>query len=170
MALCLYLLLYMKTTLKIGLLATLLSFVWMSQKVEVVTFAQLQKYAETKKDDTLYVVNFWATWCKPCVQELPFFETASRKFKGQKVKVIYVSLNAVRELTSVERFVDLKSLQNKKLLLNAPNPNDWIDKIDSSWSGAIPATVLYKNGKKVFFKEGGFTQDEINETITAKNQ
>ena len=160
----------MKTTIKILIISLLFSFVWMSQKVEVVTFAQLQKQAEAKKNDTLYLVNFWATWCKPCVQEIPFFEEASMKFRNEKVKIIYVSLNAVKELDAVERFVDSKNLQNKKLLLNAPNPNAWIDKVDSTWSGSIPATVMYKNGKKVFFKEGGFTQDEINQTIITKNK
>ncbi len=160
----------MKITIKILVIALLFSFVWMCQKVEVVTFAQLQKEAEAKNNDTLYVVNFWATWCKPCVQELPFFEEASIKFGREKVKIIYVSLNAVKELAAVQHFIDSRNLQNKKLLLNAPNPNSWIDKVDSTWSGSIPATVMYKKGKKVFFKEGGFTQDEINQTIITKNK
>ena len=55
-------------------------------------------------------------------------------------------------------------------LLNAGNPNDWVDKIDKTWSGSIPATIMYKGGKKVFFKEGEFTQEEINSVITNKNQ
>ena len=144
------------------------SCVWLNKRVEVVTYDQLQKQAKIKQNDTLYVINFWATWCAPCVKEIPFFEEASKKFSADKVKIIYVSLNSVKELSKVENFTITKNIQNRVLLLNAPNPNDWIDKIDSSWTGAIPATVIYKNGKKVLFKEGDFTQEEINLTIINK--
>ena len=144
----------------------MMSFVWIHKKVQVVKLPQLQQHAEQKKNDTLYVVNFWATWCKPCIDEMPFFENASTKFSNEKVKFIYVSLNYVKEESIVQDFIERKNIKNSVLLLNETNPNDWVDKIDPSWSGAIPATVLYKNGKKVFFKEGGFTQEEINSTIS----
>jgi thiol-disulfide isomerase/thioredoxin len=160
----------MKTTVKIVLLSILLGFVWLDKKVDIVTFAQFQKQAEAKTNDTLYVINFWATWCGPCVKEMPFFEEAGRNFATQKVKVIYVSLNAAKELASVERFAENKKIENKVLLLNAANPNEWIDKVDKTWSGSLPATVMYKKGKKVFFKEGDFTQDEINVAISDKNK
>ncbi len=160
----------MKILLNIGLLSCLLSFVCLSKKVEVVNYTQLQKQAESKTNDTLYVVNFWATWCKPCVQEMPFFEEAASKFSSQKVKIIYVSLNSLKELPAVEKHIEAKNIQNHVFLLNAGNPNDWVDKIDKTWSGSIPATIMYKGGKKVFFKEGEFTQEEINSVITNKNQ
>lgn len=160
----------MKIFLRLLVVTFLLSFVWISKETEVVNFTQLQKQAANKINDTLYVVNFWATWCKPCVMEMPYFEEAARKFSSEKVKIMYVSLNSVKEKASVTFFIEAKKIQNRVLLLNDPNPNNWINKIDPSWTGAIPATVMYKNGKKVFFKEGGFTQEEINSTITNKNK
>ena len=160
----------MKNTLAIVLLSLLLSFVWMYKKVDVLNFAQLQKQTENKKNDTLYVVNYWATWCMPCVKEMPFFEEAAAKFSTQKVKVVFVSLNSPKELANVEKFTETKNIQNRVVLLNAGNPNDWIDKVDPSWSGSIPATAMYKNGKKVFFKEGSFTREEINTVINDKNK
>ena len=160
----------MKKAFVISTVCILFSFIWISNRVSVLNFAQLQKQAEDKKNDTLYVVNYWATWCMPCVKEMPFFETAGTTFATQKVKVLFVSLNSLKELANVEKFVETKNIQNKVFLLNAGNPNDWIDKVDPSWSGSIPATVMYKKGKKVFFKEGGFTQEEINATITEKNK
>ena len=51
------------------------------------------------------------------------------------------------------------------LLLNAGNPNNWIDRVDSSWSGAIPATAFYQKGKKILFREGEFTQGELDSII-----
>src|ERR1700758_866944 len=148
----------MKTAFKIITLAVLLSFIGISKKVDVVTYAQLKEQTELENNDTLYVVNFWATWCGPCVKEMSFFEESSKMFANQKVKIIYVCLNSVKELAGVESFVKAKKIQNQVLLLNESNPNNWIDKIDGGWSGAIPATVMYKRSEKVFFKEGDFTQ------------
>lgn len=139
-------------------------------KVAVVNFEQLQEQAANKHNDTLYVVNFWATWCDPCVKEIPYFQQASQKLKGKKVKMIFVSLNAVRELDKVQKFVTDKQLGPEVLLLNGGDPNSWIDRIDSSWSGAIPATVMYKNGKKVYFHEGDFTLDKLTQVIQSKNK
>ena len=103
----------MRILLNIGLFSCLLSFVCLNKKVEVLNYAQLQKQAENKTNDTLYVVNFWATWCKPCVQEMPFFEEAATKFSLQKVKVIYVSLNSLKELPAVEKHIETKNIQTE---------------------------------------------------------
>lgn len=137
-------------------------------KVTVVNLQQLQSYAANNHTDTLYVVNFWATWCDPCVKELPAFLEESKKYSGQKVKMIFVSMNAARELGKVQNFVDSHNLGPLVLLLNAGNPNDWIDKIDSSWSGTIPATAMYKSGKKVYFREGEFTSESLDKIIQSK--
>jgi thiol-disulfide isomerase/thioredoxin len=137
-------------------------------KVTVVNFEQLQTYATHKTNDTLYVVNFWATWCDPCVKEMPYFQQEYKKYSGQKVKMIFVSMNSVRELGKVQNFVDNQKLGPVVLLLNGGNPNDWIDKVDSSWSGAIPATAIYKSGKKVYFREGDFTSESLDKIIQSK--
>jgi thiol-disulfide isomerase/thioredoxin len=63
------------------------------------------------KSDTTYVINFWATWCKPCVEEIPHFEKLYATYKNQKVKVIMVSCDFKKQLeTRVIPFV-----QNKKM-------------------------------------------------------
>jgi thiol-disulfide isomerase/thioredoxin len=136
-------------------------------KVRVVNYEGLKK-ASQKENDTLYVVNFWATWCKPCVQEFPYFMESAKKFKDQKVKVIFVSLNSEKELANVQKFSETRNVQQEMLLLNAGNPNVWIDLIDKSWDGSIPATVIYKQNKKVFFREGEFEQTELDSIINLK--
>jgi thiol-disulfide isomerase/thioredoxin len=147
-----------------------LPFLLVQKPVGVVTFEQLQNEASTKQNDTLYVVNFWATWCDPCVHEIPYFQKVYSKFSARKVKMIFVSLNAVRELTKVQQFADSKNLLPEVLVLNGGNPNNWIDKVDSSWSGSIPATVLYKHGKKLYFHEGELTEDSLTSVIQTKNK
>jgi len=149
-------------------LTILFPFLLTGSKVTVVTFEQLQAYAANKHTDTLYIINFWATWCDPCVKELPAFQQESQKYANKKVKFIFVSMNATREVGKVQNFVDAHNLGPVILLLNGGNPNDWIDKIDSSWSGTIPATVMYKSGKKVYFREGEFTSESLDKVIQSK--
>ncbi len=155
--------------LSFGLLWLLLSLTPEITEVREVNLEQLQSEV-IQPNDTLYVVNFWATWCKPCVEEMPYFETAGQKFSNKKVKLVFVSLNYARELQVVAKFIRTKKIKSKCLLLNAGNPNAWIDKVEKEWSGSIPATIMYRNGKEVFFHEGEFMQSEIDSIIQQKIQ
>lgn len=139
-------------------------------KVNTVNMQQLQHAVIKPGNDTLFVVNFWATWCKPCVTELPYFENANAQFAAQKAKVVFVSLNSVKEMPQVESFVAQKQIKADVMLLNAGNPNNWIDTVDMSWSGAIPCTAMYRNGKKVFFYEGEFTRNQLDSIIKIKTK
>jgi thiol-disulfide isomerase/thioredoxin len=153
-----------------SLLVVLFTFISAQQKTnqpEVINFEQLRNKT-ISKDGTLYVVNFWATWCKPCVQEIPYFEDVSKKYAGKKVKVLLLSLDFLSEKEKVNAFIERKNIQNPVYLLNAGNPNDWIDKIDPTWTGAIPATVCYKNGQKVFFHEGEIKPQTLDSLIQTK--
>ena len=134
--------------------------------MEVVSLEQLQAKTIQQNNDSLYVVNFWATWCRPCVGELPYFEKAGQNFADKKVKILLVSLDFLSQKEKVDQFVEKNKIQNSVYLLQAGDANIWINKVDTSWSGEIPATVIYKNGKKVFFREGDFsTQQELDSLI-----
>ncbi len=139
-----------------------------AEPVQEVTLEQLQARVIQQNNDTLYVVNFWATWCKPCVAELPYFETAAAQFKTQKVKVLLVSLDFIRDKQKLDKFVVDRTIKCEVVLLNAGNPNVWIDKIEPEWGGAIPATILYRKGEKLFFREGEFEQTELDSLIQTK--
>jgi len=160
----------MSLSKKTSIVLLFLPCLLLQSHVSVVNFEELRAQAATRQNDTLYVVNFWATWCDPCVKEIPDFQTAYKKYAHKKVKMIFVSLNSQRELQKVEQFVTDKSLGPEVLLLNGGAPDSWIDKVDSSWSGAIPATVIYKHGKKVYFHEGELTLDNLSKTIETKNK
>jgi thiol-disulfide isomerase/thioredoxin len=150
------------------LFAILLSVLFNSlraQEVESLTFDQLKNRFSTT-NDTLYVINFWATWCKPCVEELPSFENCNQEYKNGKFKMLLVNLDFnSRVNTSVKAFITRKNLQSEIIHINETDPNNWINKVDSSWSGAIPATTFYKNGQKIYFKEGSLNEKELKEQI-----
>jgi len=107
-----------------------------------------------KKDDKTYVVNFWATWCKPCIAELPGFEKLQEEYIDKNVEVILVSLDFPRMYKShLIPFVKENKLKSSVVILDDPKQNDWIPKVDENWSGAIPATIIYNKNKRMFFEQ-----------------
>ncbi|MCP2028313.1 thiol-disulfide isomerase/thioredoxin [Flavobacterium sp. HSC-32F16] len=131
-----------------------------SQNVKLLNIDQLNERIKNGKDST-YVVNFWATWCAPCIKELPHFEKLSTEHKSEKLAVLLVSLDFKSKLTSnVVPFVKRKNLKNEVFLLNESSPQEFIDRIDPSWSGSIPATLFIKNDKRKFV-ESEFTYEQL---------
>lgn len=119
------------------------------------------------KSDTTYVINFWATWCKPCIKELPYFDSLTESFPGKKLKVILVSLDFKRQYEShLIPYLEKNKIRSDVFLIDEPDYNSWIDKIDSSWNGAIPATLIINNSKGIHkFYERDFTSEEITNTV-----
>ena len=114
-----------------------------------------------QNDDKTYVINFWATWCKPCIKELPYFEKLNENYSGKNVEVILVSLDFPQHFdTKLKTYIKENNLKSKVVALDDPDMNSWIPKINEKWTGAIPATIIYnKNGRK--FYEQSFEYDEL---------
>jgi thiol-disulfide isomerase/thioredoxin len=113
--------------------------------------------------DTTYVINFWATWCSPCVKEIGYFEDLHREYAGDPVQVILVSLDFPNQKDRrVLPFIEEKQLSAPVLLVTDLDYNGWIDLVDPSWSGSLPATLIYRGDKKVFL-EKELTKNELNE-------
>ncbi|TVT39102.1 TlpA family protein disulfide reductase [Hymenobacter setariae] len=128
--------------LSAGLLLAVPSF---AQRVAVLKFPALQQRL-ARPSDTTYVVNFWATWCGPCVQEMAGLEKVRAAQAGKKVKFILVSLDYVAQLEKkVKPFVQKHGLKSEVLLLDETDPNTWLHKVDRQWSGSIPFTLIFNN-------------------------
>lgn len=135
--------------------------------LKAVNYDELKSIIQ-KQDGKLYVVNFWATWCKPCVEELPGFMAVNEQFKNDPgFKMILVSMDNRRLLdTKVKKFIRENHIDADVYLLDdIKRMNEWIPATDQSWSGAIPATVFYKNGKKILFRELQITQYELEDIV-----
>ncbi len=117
-----------------------------------------------KRNDTTYVVNFWATWCRPCVKELPYFEKINEDYKDRNVKVVLVSLDFPDKLEKQVIPYVQKNLKSEVWLLDDADANGWIPKISETWSGAIPATIIYNKNKRTFY-EHSFTYEELKKEV-----
>lgn len=120
-----------------------------SNEVLVVPFdAVAEKMADTSVG--LRVINFWATWCRPCVKELPYFEKARAKYAAQGVDFTLISLDFAEKLEkSVVPFVQKNDLKSNVWLLDDVDYNSWINKVDPEWGGEIPMTVIIDPSKGI---------------------
>ncbi|MEX0287586.1 MAG: TlpA family protein disulfide reductase [Flavobacteriaceae bacterium] len=127
--------------------------------IEVFDFEGLKPLLH-QTDDKIHVINFWATWCAPCIKELPYFERVGQEQAGT-VEVTLVSLDMPgmwkKQLLP---FIEKKKLQSTVVVLDDPKQNIWIPQIDDNWSGAIPATLIYTKNQRRFY-EKPFTYEEL---------
>lgn len=140
-----------------------------NSKITTLNYEELKPFLH-KNNDKTYVVNFWATWCMPCVKELPAFEKLYKEYKNKNVEVILVSLDFSKQIeTNLIPFIQKKRLQSKILHFEDLNEQFWIQDIADSWSGAIPATLIYNKQKRKFY-ERTFSYEELqNELQTFLN-
>ena len=137
------------------------------QNMAVIKFPELQRRL-ARPTDTTYVVNFWATWCAPCVKELPNFEQVRTAYANKKVKVLLVSLDYASQVDKkIRPFVKLRGLKSEVVVLNEPDPNDWLGKVDAKWSGALPFTLIVNNKTK---RRATFEQELSHAQLTAALQ
>jgi thiol-disulfide isomerase/thioredoxin len=152
---------FIKSTMTLSWLIILLIFITSTTKVfaqsdeniPMVDFKQFEPMLH-KSNDTTYVINFWATWCVPCRKELPEFQKLHENTSGEKIKILLVSLDFPKQIkTALLPFLEKNEITAPVILLNDPNSNAWIDKVDPKWTGSLPATLIYKGEAKQFFEE-----------------
>lgn len=152
-----------------SLLLIILSIALVGCKKEVtevasVNYEQLKPRLQ-KQDEKIYVVNFWATWCAPCVKELPYFERINKEYKDQNVEVLLVSLDFPKKVQSkLIPFINKKRIASEVVVLNDKNEDFWIGDISEKWSGALPGTLIYNKDKREFFVEP-FTYEALESAV-----
>ena len=137
------------------------------QQAEVIKYRQLDSLL-SMKNDTTYVINFWATWCKPCVEEMPYFLKLEKESKNLKRKFIYISLDFKRQFeTRLMPFLKERNITSDVYLLDEPDYDSWIDKVDPKWQGNIPATLIYNysTGKRTLI-DREVSEKELRDAIT----
>jgi thiol-disulfide isomerase/thioredoxin len=125
-----------------------------AQKARMVKLPELLSVLEAPGEE-IRVINFWATWCGPCVKEMPLFEKLTRERKDVVVTLVSMDMDLDPNPEKVHKFVSRKKLESTVLILDENNPNEYIDKIEKQWSGALPATIILnsKTGKRIFVEK-----------------
>lgn len=118
-----------------------------------------------KNDDKIHIVNFWATWCAPCIKELPYFEQINEEFADKNVEVTLVSLDFEQQLeTKLLPYVQ-ENLKSNVIVVLPEDEQKMIEMVSKNWqTGAIPATLIY-NDVKSYFIEGETTYEELKAQI-----
>jgi len=133
-----------------------------AQNIPAYTADQLVQRLSSK--DTVYIVNFWATWCQPCVEELPNFDTLVNKYANRPVKIILASFDFKESYPlKLATFIKRKGMLPEVVWFNETDADVFIPKIDNSWQGSIPATWIVQPGKSFkHFIEGTISVEQVS--------
>ncbi len=140
----------------------------LNAQFKVLSLNQLNKRIATGKDTT-YVVNLWATWCAPCVEELPYFERIHRENLNKPIKVILLSLDFKSKLNSdIVPFVIKNKLSTEVFVIDEPNQQTFNKLMHKDWTGVLPTTLFVNTKNKIkVLHEKTFTFQELEKTLSA---
>ena len=108
----------------------------------------------TQQNDTTYIVNFFATWCGPCIQEMPMLNKFYEEHRNTNIQLIFISLDNPSYIKKLPNKMQKLGVQAPVYLLKANSDYSWLPQVDSRWQGSIPATMIINTKKnvKAFFE------------------
>ncbi|MGX5817462.1 TlpA family protein disulfide reductase [Chitinophaga lutea] len=138
-----------------------------AQQVRRIDLAGLE--AALQHPDTALVVNFWATWCGPCIREIPWFEKQAKAWKNKPVKFIFISLDLEDAYPgAIQQFIRKHRMQSAVLWLDESNANKYARFLDPRWEGSIPATLFIHDKRRYRqFVEGELSEKELQQALHA---
>jgi len=136
-----------------------------TQQIEIYNADKLMKRASSK--DSIYIISFFATWCGPCVKEIPMFNKLQQRYANKPVKIFLVSVDFKNDFPGkVEKFIKKKKLLPEVVWFSETNANEFIPKIEDSWQGSIPATLVLQPGQYFRqFWEGMIEEEQVQNVV-----
>ena len=155
-----------RTILILSLFMTLSFFASAQSEPRVITSYELDSIINVTHDTT-YVMNFWATWCKPCIKEIPYFERVGVTYGDRNLKIYLIRLDFSEQLEGkLKPYMVQNSMKQEVLLMDDTDYDKWISKVDENWQGAIPATLIFNNhSESKYFIQKEFNEPELESLI-----
>jgi len=100
----------------------------------------------------LRLINFWATWCGPCVTEFPDLVVIDRMYRGRPFEFITISADKPEKKAGVLNFLKEKQASNKNFIYKNSNVYEMIEAVDPDWQGGLPYTMIIEPGGKIIYK------------------
>lgn len=119
--------------------------------------------AKLPSEKETVVLNFWATWCQPCVEEIPLFIRLQKQHP--EISVVGISMDELNQETQVHSFAQKHGMNYRVILRQGDDFEKMVNSIDPAWIGALPATFVFKNGARIFSKTGLITEQELQQTV-----
>jgi thiol-disulfide isomerase/thioredoxin len=132
------------------------------QNINDASLSELMK----NKTDRLLMINMWATWCVPCVEEFPDLVTINRMYRDRSFKMITISSDNMKDRDKALAFLQKKQSSSLNYIYTGESKYKLIESIDPKWQGALPYTILVEpGGKIVYAKEGAINPDSLKQEI-----
>ena len=137
------------------------------QQAKKIKITDLEKIIAESK--TPLVINFWATYCKPCIEEMSYFLDLEKEYKKDNLQLLLVSLDMEDDYPAkVNAFLQKRKIISSSAWLDETNADYFCPKIDVSWSGALPATLFVNNKDRYKkFVEDSFSKEKLKKEIEA---
>ncbi|CAN5734135.1 hypothetical protein BH10ACI4_BH10ACI4_30460 [soil metagenome] len=134
--------------------------------VDLVSVEQLKALRANAGTDKLLLVNFWATWCAPCVEEFPRLQEMVRMYARRQIQIVTVSVNSPDEKKMVLEFLQKQHAINKNVLVNSNDSADAVPAMHTDWKGGVPYTVLIgMKGEVLYQTQGAMDALEVKRAV-----
>ncbi|WP_116127091.1 redoxin domain-containing protein [Lewinella sp. IMCC34183] len=121
-------------------------------------------FAQT--NDTTYLINFWATWCKPCLEELPLLqELSDGRTADEALRVILVSLDTEPgAIARIPEYLSGRGIKLPTVVLTDESPG-WMRDLDEKWDGSLPTTFVYRGPLRYIYRRPWRTLPDVRAAV-----
>ncbi|MBT4318253.1 MAG: TlpA family protein disulfide reductase [Candidatus Marinimicrobia bacterium] len=135
-------------------------------KLKTVDASDINNQIKKHKGSKAVLINFWATYCVPCIEEFPMIVDLSKKYSEKGMQIYFVSADWLDRKKDVRDFLLEKDVKGLSFIKEEGNDNNFINEISREWSGALPFTIVYdKNGNLSDYWEMKKNKDRFESAI-----
>lgn len=122
--------------------------------------------AALPKQKQVVVVNFWATWCEPCVEEIPVLVKLQKQHPEAEFVGVSMDDATLKSEEKVHRFTRDHGMNYRVVLRDGQDFEAMVNSMDPDWMGGLPATFVFRDGKRVYSKSGPITEKELGAALS----